>query len=221
MPTHPADSTTPAPQTPRKRSLLPLILAAVVIAVAAALTWHFVFARPTPAANKTTFSTRPARAPYQVIGAIAKPPAAGTVTIALFQPAWTDEQRTAWQQRVNQVIADACKGLNDNQPPPTVTPDPASVRAADQAMAKRLQAARPAAPWKNAATAEFLAFLKENAVEVTQSPAAPDGTFSVPVAPPAGVPYILHARGPNARWLDTVRPGNNRVDLNDANLVAE
>jgi hypothetical protein len=139
------------------------------------------------------------------------------------QPAWTSEQQQEWERRVNEKVARAWQESGGGGPeaPPKVSADPASVRRADEAIARRYQAAKSATPWNHQCTTEFLALLKESAVEAGRATAAADGSFSIRVAPPAGMPYIVHAQGGNALWIGTLPRRSNRMDLNDSNRVPD
>jgi hypothetical protein len=191
---------------------------------------HYLNPPQSAATSRPAASSRPTQKPYTVDGTVSRPAAGGqsdaggSVTVMIVQPAWTSEQQQEWEKRVNEKVAKAWQetgGGGGGEAAPKVSADPASVRKADEAIARRYRATKSATPWKHQCTAEFLALLKESAIEAGRGTAGPDGSFSIEVAPPAGMPYIVHAQGGNAEWIDTLPRRSNRVDLNESNRVPD
>jgi hypothetical protein len=225
----PSPSPEPSP-APKRRPWVSAVIGVVVLAliVLVGVEARHYLGSSQNATTRPTASSRPAQKPYTIDGTVSREAAAGqsdaggNVTVIVVQPAWTSEQQQEWEKRVNDKVAAAWRDSGGNDPsPPKVTADAASVRQADKAMAQRLQAAKSAKPWGHQCTTEFLALLKESAVEAGRATTAPDGAFSARVAPPAGMPYIIHAQGANAEWVDTLPRRSNRVDLNASNRVPE
>jgi hypothetical protein len=206
--------------------LLGVVVLALIVLIAVEAR-HYLFSPKGAATTKPTLPAGPAPKPYTIDGTVSRPTvsgqtdAAGTVTIVVYQPAWSSERQQEWEQRVNEKVAAAWRETGGTDAPPKVSADPASVRRADGTIARREQAAKSTTPWKHQCTTEFLALLKENPVEAGRGITAPDGTFSIPVPPPGANPYVIHATGANAQWIDTTRRGSNRLDLNDSNRVPD
>jgi hypothetical protein len=223
----PAAGTTPA-HGRRPPWVAPLVGVVVlgVLAVAGMQVWRFT----RPPQTATTKATPPAvtgRPLFTITGTVSRTGKDGQkqfprdATVSVLQPMWTPDRQQQWEQRVNETLAKACRELGGGDPPPTVTADPASVRRADQAMARRQQAAKPASPWKHGCAAEFLALLKDNSIEASTATVSADGAFSVSTIPPAGISYIIHARASDAEWLDKLPPRANRLELDDDKLVRD
>jgi hypothetical protein len=203
-----------------------IVITLVVLAVVEAR--HYLTPKST-ATTKPTLPAGPAPKPYTIDGTVTRPAAAaggqadaGTVTIIAYLPAWSTERQQDWEKRVNEKVAQAWQqGGGNGDTPPKVSADPVSVRRADEAIAKRLRAAKSATPWKHQCTTEYLALLKENPVEAGRTTAAADGTFSLAVPRPGADPYVIYATGGGAEWLDVQRRGSNHMDLNDSNRVPD
>jgi hypothetical protein len=213
------------PPAPRRRPWVSALIGVVVLGLIVLVgveARHYLGSSST-ATTKPTASSRPALKPYTVDGTVSGEggAASGNVTVMVVQPAWTSEQQQEWEKRVNDKVASAWRETGGEGAPPKVTADPASVRQADKAIAQRFQAAKSGKAWNHPCTTEFLALLKEGAIEAGHATTGPDGTFSIRVAPPAGMPYIVHARGANGEWVDTLPRRSNRVELNAANRVAD
>lgn len=226
----PDSSSAALPRATRRRPWVSFLVGVLVLALLVLVGFearHYLGSSQT-ATSRPTPSSRPAQKPYTVDGTVSReaaggpPEASGNVTVIVVQPAWTSEQKAEWEKRVNDKVAVAWRETGGGgEVPPKVSADPASVRQADKAIAQRFQAAKLAKPWNHQCTTEFLALLKESAIEAGRATAAPDGSFSVRVAPPAGMPYIIHARGGNAEWVDTLPRRSNRIDLNASNRVPD
>jgi len=228
----PSPGPSPArPPAPPRRPWLSFLVGVVVLGLIVLIGFearHYLGSSQT-ATTKPAASTRPAQKPYTVDGTVSggagtgQSEAGGNVSVVVVQPAWTSEQQQEWEKRVNDKVATAWResGGGGGEAPPKVSADPASVRNADKAMAQRLRAAKSAKPWNHQCTTEFLALLKDGAIEAGRATTAADGSFSIRVAPPAGMPYIVHARGANAEWVDSLPRRSNRVDLNASNRVPD
>jgi len=226
----PSPDPSPArPPAPPRRPWVAFLVGVVVVGLIVLIGFearHYLGSSQT-ATTKPAASTRPAQKPYTVDGTVSRDAAGGqgdaggNVTVIVVQPAWTSEQKQEWEKRVNDKVASAWRETGGEGAPPKVTADPASVRQADKAIAQRFQAAKSGKAWNHPCTTEFLALLKEGAIEAGHATTGPDGTFSIRVAPPAGMPYIVHARGANGEWVDTLPRRSNRVELNAANRVAD
>ena len=223
-----AQSPTPPDATPRRRPWVAPLLAIVVLAILAVAgmqVWRFAHP-PQTATSKPTLPDRPPRPEFKVTGTVSRTGKDGQkvfpkdATVRVVQPTWTPEQQQEWEKRVNDTLAKASKELG-GEAPPTVTADPASVIRADQEMSRRQQAAKAATPWKHQCTTEDLALLKETAAEANKGPVGSDGAFSLRVAPPAGIPYIVHATSADGDWVAELAGRSGKIDLNDSNLVPD
>lgn len=221
-PTDPAD---PSRRPPWVAPLVGVVVLAV-LAYAAMQGWRFM-QQPQTAATKPVEPARPGRPMFTFTGTVSRTgkdgqkEAAKDATVVVYQPTWESEQQKEWEQRTNEMIAKACREMGPGDPPPTVTADPASVRRADEAMARRQQVAKSGAAWGHRCSAAFLDLLKESAIELRRATTGPDGAYSITTLPPAGIPYIVHAKSADAEWLDKVAGRGNRLDLNDGNRIPE
>lgn len=231
MPTDPrADAPRPSPrddEPARPSWVAPLVTIVVLgaLAFAGLQTWRYTHP-PETATTKPTPPPPTSRRILTIAGTVSRTGKDGQKvvpkdgTIVVLQPMWTSDVQQEWERRVNEKLARACKDLGGGEAPPTVTADPASVRKADQEMARRAQAAKPATPWNHQCAGEFLTLLKENSVEAGKGSIEADGTFSVRAFPPGDLPYLVHAKAADAEWLEKL-PQSGHLDFNDGNLVRE
>ena len=205
--------------------LVGLVVLAILV-FAGMQAWRFM-QPPATAATKPVVPVGKGRPMFTLTGTVSRTAkdgqkqAAKDATVMVLQPMWTSDQQQEWERRTNEMVAKACGELGPGEPPPTVTADPASVRRADEAMARRQQAAKTGSPWAHRCSTEFLALLKENAIEVKQTTTEADGAYSVSVPPPEGVTYIVHAKAPDGEWLAKLAGRSGKLDLNDTNLIPD
>ena len=218
-----ADAASPIPPevAPRRRPWVAPVVCILVLgllAVAGMQIWRFTHP-PQTATSRPTPPERPARPEFTVSGTVSRTGKDGQkvfakdATVRVLQPTWTPEQQQEWEKRVNDAVARACKELGGGEAPPTVTADPASVVRADQAMARRQQAGKAATAWKHQCTTEYLTLLNENSAEANKGTVGSDGAFSLRAAPPAGVPYVVHAKSADGEWLGNLAGRSGRMSM--------